>query len=180
MRCHRRVFAAVMTTIAVIAPTQLSASAPLPLRTGIFKIHIEANKNSYTLGEPIYLRLTVTNMTGQVYSFERQPPSWITGLIIRDANGSQCVSDGGVGNRGYMVGYTLQPGSSISPTFELGNAAASEWEDIKWWGCHLTKPGVYTITAVSKMRGYFSTPQGASWFIQSKSDKSNAVTIVIH
>jgi hypothetical protein len=143
----------------------------------VFKIHIEANKNAYTLGEPIYLRLTVTNITGQAYSFERQPTSWITGLIVRDASGPQCLSNGGAGNRGYMVGYTLQPGSSISPTFELGNSLPSQWEDITWWGCHLTKPGVYTIVAVSKIRGDFATARGASWFADSKANESNMVHI---
>ncbi len=78
-----------------------------------------------------------------------------------------------------MVGYTLQPGSSMGPTFELGNAPVSEWEDITWWGCHLSKPGVYTIVAVSKIRGYFATPQGASWFVDSRSNESNTVQIRI-
>jgi hypothetical protein len=177
---HRRVshgFAAAITAVSLLAPLRLSADSPPPVRTGVFKIRIEASETTYSLGEPIYLRLTVTNITNRTYGFERQPGSWITDLIVRDASGNQLQSAGGAGNRGYMVGYTLPPGASSSPTFELGNSPPSEWEDIKWWGYNLTKPGVYTIVTVSKIRGYFSTPQGASWFTDSKSDRSNTLQI---
>jgi len=77
----------------------------------------------------------------------------------------------------------LTPHSTrYSSYYDYQHAKFVYWTNIKTWGYdnEITVPGIYTITAISKVEGIGDVgPRKGEWFKSPDSDKSNAVTFEV-
>jgi hypothetical protein len=171
-----------MAIVLVIAPVRLSATSASPISPGPFSMHLAADKSVYTVRDVIKLSLTITNNTSQTYSFLSRPPSALTDLSVVDENARALPQPSSADKAAFFGGlanYELRPGASVSPKyFYEAQPPGTVWEDISGWGYHLTKPGTYTIYAISRIDFYKSTPTGTSGLTIGEF-KSNTVQIQI-
>lgn len=163
-----------------VAGSVTHASDGYPVRGKAFSIAIETNKFVYEQGDPIEIRLTVKNTSSQELHFDRQPPSFLTELVVTDEEGRRLPSNGRRGARLQMVGYALAPGASLSPEyFPPDGSPPSPWQNIEDWGYQLTHTGKYRIVAFSQIHGYSINGHALSWFSDIPTNRSNAVTITV-
>lgn len=80
-------------------------------------------------------------------------------------NGAIVPSTGRYIAPGHTSAHEIAPGASFVPKY-IPNALGpgTEWEDILKWDYQITKPGSYTIVAVSKIMGYRVIPGGSEGF----------------
>lgn len=168
-------------TLPIVASAQ--GGPVLPVREGYFSLQLAADKGEYSVGEAIKLRLTMTNTSDGNLIVDLEPPSGLTELEVRDETGQIVAPSppGRAGGRGSMAAnYKFAPAQSVIAEFYPPNGAAPvQWQDITWWGYSITKPGVYTIVAIPKFRGFQSAPTGAGAFTVSEKGRSNVVRIKI-
>jgi hypothetical protein len=148
----------IYTTGALLQSAQaLATPAPgLPVRAGVIIARIETNKSVYQLGEPILLRLTLINTTGQPIFSGVGAPYWMSDLKVSNAGGKPVFPGGGRGrNIGAMGGriysIALMPGKPVLVGYNDPDSDGTrvEWADIREWGYDLREPGNYTIRAVA-------------------------------
>lgn len=184
LRHTTRICAIIVVTAMVlaIAPMRFSAALADPIAQGSFNIQLAADKTVYGVGEVIKLSLTITNNTSQSYSFLSRPPSALTDLRILDQDGRTLPQPPAIDKAAFFGGlanYKLRPGASVSPKyFYQAQPPGTVWEEIGGWGYRLTKPGTYTIFAISKIGFYRSTSAGTSG-VTTDDFKSNTVQIEI-
>jgi hypothetical protein len=149
------------------------------VRAGIFKIRIESDHSAYKLGDPIQIRVLVTDETAVPYAALVAPPWGICKLIIVDAQNMPVVSPGSFTWRMSLAAmYEFAPGATVIASYD-DRGQTRQWADIAWWGYHLTKPGQYTITAVPEIIGLKRSGNGPTAFLASETDRSNTLLIRI-
>jgi len=165
----------------------VNSADEFPLRAGIFRTRLQSDKTLYRIGEPIKLRLTVTNITARPYGAMWLPEFANFKLIVANSQGRTLTSKGT--RVGYNVSYgdiaQFPPGKTLVSKFvnpEAGNKSLSEWAPIEYWGYDLGEPGDYTITALPSFGAFEVIDNGKSTgseFSISPADKSNVVHITI-
>jgi hypothetical protein len=75
--------------VAQATTAQDSAIRSVPYAGHIFAIRVETNKQTYRLGEPIEIRVSITNRADQPYSIYNIPAWALSGLKIMGSRGNQ-------------------------------------------------------------------------------------------
>ena len=162
----------------VLSAFALTAQTSLPVRSGIITARIEADKSAYRLGEPIQLRLSLTNITRRtIYVVDDEPPYWNSDLQVFDADGKRLSPTRGRGRcicEGRTSTVPLNPGKSVVYEYNdpYSRGALREWADLSRWGYELPKPGGYTLRAVARVR---AIQTGGAEF-----ETSSAVSSLVH
>lgn len=147
-----------------LATSFSAVSAQQSTRSGTFAVRLESQRTIYQAGEPVNLRVTLTNRSGQFYAVFWQPPHLITTLHVVAENGYIVPPDPGIGAGGYV--FRLHNLILFGPRQEIvqvrrdaNGANPIEWINIRSWGYAL-KPGKYTISATGGMSGFERTSDG--------------------
>jgi hypothetical protein len=147
---------------------------PLPVRSGVIAARIESDREVYNAGEPIKLRLTLSNRTGSTIFYVNAASYELSDLHIISGKGDRVSPTGARGPcicEGRTIATPLAPGKSVivqSYVRRSGNWEFREWADIRNWGYNLTTPGTYSISvtahvnAVGTTGSEFSTSSGGS------------------
>jgi hypothetical protein len=153
-----------------IAITVLPA---LPANFGdtVFGIHLQSDKPTYKLGEPIALRVSIVNLTDQTYVARNMDVTALSKLLILDVRGNPIGPPAVRGSRFYMAGLDFPPGRTMN----------FRWTDLSQWGVDLTEPGKYTIVAIANISASRRMPSGVlrDSFVTTDADRSNPVGIEI-
>jgi len=176
---------ALLCVVATPTLAQPNANAPsLPTRSGVFHMRLDADRTVYAVREPIQLRVTITNASGQYYAVTWAPPWQQCRLLVADGAGEVLVSTGRRGGNTASARNIVEfpPGKTLVADFPDPKAAfrSLEWADLSYWGYSLTKPGDYTITAVPELTAFGRTNnmKGAGpRFMAAPTDRSNVVRI---
>ncbi len=159
----------------------IAAGAAVPARSGLFSVRLESDQTVYRPGQPIELRITLTDKASQAFQTEAGPPFSLTSLIVRDAEGRTLHSLGSSGfSQLNIMPYTFSPQKPILLEYPdpKGNGRVTAWANIRRWGYDLTQPGTYYITAYPH---FAAAPVGATGdqFLTPSSDLSNRIRITI-
>lgn len=152
----------------------------VPIAGKIFRIQIASDKQRYKDGEPVRLRLSITNLTDQEYRFQYWPPWRLCDLQIIDAQGTLLTTPGSWGAQGSWILIHVKPGLSVAASFwDNESNQMSEWADLKFWGYHLG-PGSYTITAIPEIYGFGYPDKGSlGTFAMPKSEESEPIALTV-
>jgi hypothetical protein len=164
-----RLIAVVVASVALVAAAQSSEIRIVPYPGHLFTIQLEADKHAYQPGEPIKLRASITNVSGQPYSILYWPPPMMLPLLILDSHGTRVTpTTHGVIER-ISGSYQLAPGETVN----LG------WVAISRYGYALNQPGNYIITTSLCGVGNKRTSRGVDSFMMKGEERSNPVNIRI-
>jgi hypothetical protein len=145
----------------------------------IFRIRIEANKNIYSVGEPIQLRAWITNTTGEEYGIDNVPPWALFRLVVLNGNGKRLVGAGLGPARVGWAPWIFKPGETQVASYQDPTSPRQmrQWADISHWGYTITRAGNYTLAAYLATRGYRKAAGGIDTFVTSGNTPSNTVHI---
>lgn len=155
-----------------------------PVRSGIIAIHIESDNSVYRVDEPIKLRVTLINKSGEKLDLPDGPPYVMTNLEVFDdkgkglsSTGQQGVACGNCGNGTRSL--ELDPGKPVIIGYfdPDGHWSYQEWANIRHWGYDITRAGNYTLVVAPSPNVVVLEENGASGFAPSPGDRSNAVRI---
>jgi hypothetical protein len=160
-----------------------AADQKLSVRSGIFTIRIEASKAVYRLGEPIRVRISLHNNTGEHYAVQAVPPWGLCKLVVLNSQAAFLPSKGQYPYRWSMIDISEYPPGRTA-TIEFSNPQNTsdfiEWVNIAYWGYVIKEPGNYTLLAVPNVRAFPRTGPGkGEYFVTSETDKSDAVHIQV-
>lgn len=145
---------------------------------------IESDRFVYHLGDPIRLRLTLTNKSSdQLYIGHSPPPFALVDLQIFDSSGRPLPHGephfpppkglrAGIGS---ILSSDLPPGRPVIIDFsdpEM-NSRRTEWADVKYWGYAIKKPEAYTLVATPKIEAFGPGDE----FNDAPAHESNALRI---
>jgi hypothetical protein len=152
--------------------SQNSAIRSVPYPGHIFAIRVETNKQTYRFGEPIEIRISITNRTDQPCSIHYIPAWALSGLKVTDSRGNQ------------IAVTKLQPFGRADPraryNFAPRQTVTLGWTDIGQFGYSLTEPGSCIISASLHGGGSRNTPSGGlDNFGLSGEEKASPVAIRI-
>jgi hypothetical protein len=167
----------VVATYTVIAAFAFASAAILPGGDTLFRLKIETDKAAYSVGEPILVRVTLTNTSDQPYKLDSRPPWSVCVLQIFDTNGSPVLQDSVVGVQDLIPGWRFQPGQTRAAEYWDDKDVAAQWAKLERFGYSLKTPGTYTVVGKLVLRAFKETPHGADAVFLSA--KSSAVTIRI-
>jgi hypothetical protein len=119
---------------------------------GFFRLSIAADKTIYQVGEPVRLRIELTNVSPGDAVVYAQNPVMVAKLEVADANGHRLTSDGyNVLPCKTICSFVIHPKS----TWTAKSPNGGEWFDLRRWGYALTTPGLYTIIAYPNIAGVY-------------------------
>lgn len=139
-----------------------------PGRSGIFNVRLEVERPTYTVGQQIRLRVTLTNTSGKHYGVSWRPPYDLAKLQILDAAGGIISQDSPGGGKLFPISapqiMEFEPGQSIT---QLVNDPPDghhpkDWFDLQSWGYDLTQPGSYSIKAIATLSVFERTSAATS------------------
>jgi hypothetical protein len=184
---RRHFFKFIYAVVALLPLFESSVHAQrFPVRSGVITARLESNKSVYQVGEPIELRLTLINRTGQTVFFVHAAPYGLSHLEVFSAKGKapsggrRAPSSGAAMVRSIPL-YSGRPiVVKYYPRERQGRGYVygplTEWADISDWGYVLEHPGNYTLIASLSVAAVGTR---GSFFTTSPADKSNAVHITI-
>jgi hypothetical protein len=160
----------VVTSYAVVAASALASAAILPGGDTLFRLRIETDKAVYSVGEPILVRVTLTNTSDQPYKLDSRPPWSVCVLQVFDTNGSRVLQDAVVGVQDLIPGWRFQPGQTRVAEYWDNKNVAAQWANLGRFGYSLKTPGTYTVVGKLVLRAFKETPHGAdAVFLSGKS-----------
>jgi len=160
----------VVTTYTVVAAFAPASAAILPGGDTLFRLRIETGKAVYSVGEPILVRVTLTNTSDQPYKLDSRPPWSVCVLQVFDTNGSPVLQDSVVGVQDLIPGWRFQPGQTRVAEYWDDKNVAAQWANIERFGYSLKTPGAYTVVGKLVLRAFKETPHGADVvFLSAKS-----------
>jgi hypothetical protein len=144
----------------------------VPYPGHFFAVQLETNKQMYTLGEPVKIRVSITNVTSEPYNILYWPLVGMFPLLIQDSSGAQIAP---------TVPGVLEGPINSSEVYQLAprGTVTTRWIEIRNYGYALTQPGAYTVTTSLCGVGAKLTSGGTESFGLGGKDKSNAVQIQI-
>lgn len=180
---RHQLFNVLVCTVAAMPLVSRTATVheDLPVLSGIFSIHLEADKSVYRVGEPINIRVMLINRTAHYYAVEWAPPYGVCRLVV--------VKDGRpISSRGAWGYSDLDPDlfeltagrAEVVRYDDPGGRGLLEWASIDHWGYNLDQPGSYSITAVATLIAFerVGNSEGPE-FTTSNDEVSNALRITI-
>ncbi len=166
---HNRVLRGLLRSLVCVAlvlplparSTPLSKASPAR-GNGPLVARIVSNKSIYHLGEPIKLKLTLTNESDEELWAGGAPPYGLTTLKIFNAQGRPLPRTGKPGMicecGGHNWSWAFDPGKPVIIQFDDPEShwALRVWADIRLWGYSIAQPGTYTLVVTPDMNGFSS------------------------
>jgi hypothetical protein len=147
---------------------------------------IASDRLVYHLGDPIRLRLTLTNKsTDQLYIGNSPPPFGLVDLQVLDSGGRplphgstpqiRCTS--GVLGFSQSLSWNLSPGKPVVIGFyDLENHwQHTDWANVRCWGYSINEPGTYTLIAIPKIEAFGPGDE----FNDAPAQESNEIRITV-
>lgn len=134
---------------------------------------IASDRLVYHLGDPIRLRLTLTNKSADQLYVGNGPPFALVDLQVLDSGGRR-LPHGSAPLKGCMPlssSHVPQPPANLSP----GKPDVIGWANINCWGYRLNEPGSYTLIATPKIEAFGPGDE----FNDAPARESNAIRIVV-
>lgn len=125
-------------------------TTPLPAGKRVLDYAIETDRTVYTVGQPIFVRLIVTNVTNTPVAYSLDGPMPPCVLTITNDRGEQVPST----QEG--MGSTIGRGTIGMPRLPIG-PTPFPWRSLAFWGYRIDQPGVYVIRAKSNISGRIFT-----------------------
>ncbi|MFZ1016726.1 MAG: hypothetical protein WAN39_02520 [Candidatus Cybelea sp.] len=131
-----------------------------PVRSNVISVQLESDKPVYRVGEPIRLRLRLTNLTSQEIYAPSISPYDVGRIAILDAGGVPVPLSTEhfiqFGYEGDARTTRLDPGKPVVMYYNdpTRSGEIRDWADIRQWEYSLTQPGNYTITASVKLGAF--------------------------
>ncbi len=177
--CHRILFSLVYL-VAVTLALELGADArTLPVRAGIIGARLESIKSVYRVGEPIGLRLTLINKTGQKIFYVEGAPYEMSDIEVLNDQGralSPTVPRGPCICKGSVHTIALYPGRPLVVDYNRHASGFTTEAYLNDWGFVLTRPGSYKVTVILALNAIgVKGPE----FTTSPADRSNTLHITI-
>jgi hypothetical protein len=125
-------------------------TAPAPTQTPTFQIRLQPDRPAYVLGQPIFLRLTMRNVTSEPIDRETGWAGEMASIIMLDGQGVPVDPPvrGANNGRGEMVG-PFPPRTTLVLGYLSG-----DWVDLHQWGYDILSTGTYTLAAFSNYGGF--------------------------
>jgi hypothetical protein len=179
------VFATVASSSLFATAIGAPESDSMPVRSGVIRIELESSKPSYQAGEPILIRVLMTNLTSEAYNAIWSAPWELCTLIVLNSARQPVPSTHYPwGTRRSMADvYQFPPHATVPARYGSWYAGlpdshrAFEWTDIGKWGYHLSEPGTYTLIALPTISSLRATVGNARAFATSISDASTPIQI---
>jgi hypothetical protein len=145
------------------------AASPSSRSTADVSLVIEAQKGSYHVGDPVVIRVGLTNTSATPITLDEETPWGGSVLLITDGSGAPIATSGHKDSAAPTQGHTI----SIDPkqTVWLRWDSKDYWP-LDHWGYVLDKPGTYTIIGLPAVIGPNLTVDGSTL-------RSNTLTIKI-
>ena len=138
-------------------PVEVTLAAPPPrvaLQTTnrVLSFKIQTDRPVYTAGEPVLVRLVITNLGKEPVAYDLNSPQPPCTLTIVNARNEPVLSPQGGHGRG--------PGRGVMGMSRLAVGTTTlGWSQIGAWGFfHPLEPDPYTITCLPEIYGYIFTP----------------------
>lgn len=145
----------------------------------VFTINLQSLRPAYIAGQPIRLRVTLTNDTDFVYWTDAAPPWGIVKLSVSDAKGAALPGWGRGGYRGGVFRIQYYPGVPVVLGFQDPAAPRTypEWADFRHWGYEQPPAGEYTLSASNISGG--QTNHTTTTFFQTTADRSEPLRVQV-
>jgi hypothetical protein len=168
----RRRIAVLTMAFLVLAAASLGAQEPVRRSARDVHLRIETDRPTYRVGDSIFVRLTLRNMSDHPVRFVNASSTVQARLGVYDAAGHQ-VQPTASGVAGIAGGphLTLNAGAEATLLF-WKSPPRREWLNLRDWGYDLRAPGRYTIVGIPGVVGPELTPD-------YETVRSNRVTITI-
>ena len=157
---------------AILLPRHAAADSPPAAggrSTADISLVIQSEKSSYHAGDPVVIRVGLTNTSATPITVDEETPWSGSVLLITDENGAP------IATATHKDSATPAPAQAISidpkQTVWLSWNAKDYWS-LDHWGYVLDKPGTYTIIGLPSVVGPNLTVDGSTL-------RSNTVTIKI-
>jgi hypothetical protein len=144
-------------------------ASPSGRSTGDVSLVIEAQKGSYHVGDPVVIRVGLTNTSATPITLDEETPWGGSVLLITDGSGAPIATVAHKDSATPAQAHTI----SIDPkqTVWLSWNSKDFWP-LDHWGYQLDKPGTYTIIGLPSVVGPNLTVDGSTL-------RSNTLTIRI-
>ena len=165
-----RAFVALAICCTMLTPRVASADVPAGRRsTADVSLVIQAEKPSFHAGDPVVIRVGLTNTSATPITLDEETPWGGSVLLVTDQSGAPIAT---VGHKDSSAPTQVQT-ISIEPkqTVWLRWDSKDYWP-IDHWGYKLDQPGTYTIIGLPSVVGPNLTVDGSTL-------RSNTVTIKI-
>jgi hypothetical protein len=150
-----------------LASVTLAAQQPSAAPGRDIRATVETDRTTYHAGDPIRVRISLTNVSNRPITFSPAPPWAVVRLVA--ARGGQAVQTNHKpwGDPGDGIATTLEAHQTV-----VWNRNNAEWFPLEAWGYELQEPGTYTIRGIPQISG--------PWVVGDwKTVRSNTATITI-
>lgn len=148
---------------------------------GFFSARLDADKSVYHVGEPVQVRLAITNDSDGEYGISYLPPWLLGSLSVLDYKNQTIpltLTPHSRAWRGSLADAVfLKPGESCVISYYVGDALKG-WTPISFWGYDLEKPGIYELSMMLNLRAWLITDHAPTFFYVSV--LSNTAQIRVH
>jgi len=117
---------------------------------------LTADHSRYRAGDCPSLQIRLRNNGAAQVTIIGSSPWSASALVITDSTGNRVVASSAASTEDYMSNrptLVLSPGKSVLLTWK-----GSSWFSISEWGFFLSKPGVYSISAIPTVSGNYMKP----------------------
>jgi hypothetical protein len=158
IRVTRAAGTCVSTVVFLMLGSSLGAQAPARYSARDVHLRIETDRPTYRVGDSIFVRLILRNVSDHPVRFERASATVEARLRVDDAAGHQVEPTvPGVLGRGGGPQRMLNAGAETTLLFWKA-PPLREWLNLRDWGYDLRAPGRYTIVGIPGVVGPELTP----------------------
>jgi TonB family protein len=161
-----RIFLQSLACVALLLPLSAQSAAAdhgnLIRSNSAIVARIASDRLVYHLGDPIRVRLTLTNKsTDQLYIGHSPPPFALVDLQLLDLSGRPLPHGGTpsircMNGRLQMLSWNLSPGKPVVIGFydPENHWQHTDWADVKCWGYRVNEPGSYRLIATPQIEAF--------------------------
>ena len=147
--CAFAVLTLTLRSFFVVADAQSAKIGLLPVRSGVFAVHLETQERAYRVNQPVLIKMELVNKSDDLLAVVPEAPWYITDLVVHDRRGSVVQpTTKKFPARGSPGSFLMQPHSTQLLRWGNLNNEPEEWVDLGKWGYAPLPPGEYTITAI--------------------------------
>jgi hypothetical protein len=158
MRVTRAAGTWVSTVVFLMLGSNLGAQGPAHDSARDVHLRIQTDRPTYRVGDSIFVRLTLRNVSDHPVRFESASATVQARLRVYDDAGRQVEPTvPGVVGRGGGPNRTLNAGAEAT-LLSWKSPPLREWLNLQDWGYDLRAPGRYTIVGIPGVVGLELTP----------------------